>query len=168
MPPSSSADGSELACRSENLRNRLRVLPSSSGRANVPSGRENAFRISHHTPRNAQGELAPSPRHWQRALTRQRCITFSVIVKGDPMDTSQFEISRRSALGLAGAAAVALGTVTEASARPSNPQRKDVSVLINGEPAQLRSYAFPSETDSLVPRLGVENSVHRASPTWLK
>ena len=66
------------------------------------------------------------------------------------MDTSQFEISRRSALGLAGAAAVALGTVTEASARPSNPQRKDVSVLINGEPAQLRSYAFPSETDSLV------------------
>jgi len=72
------------------------------------------------------------------------------------MDTSQFELSRRTALGLAGAVAVTLSSMTEAFALPStaddmkHPQRQDVSCLINGEPAQIGSYAFPSEIDTLV------------------
>ena len=72
------------------------------------------------------------------------------------MDTSRFELSRRTALGLAGAAAVTLSSMTEAFAEPSTaddmkrPQRQDVSCLINGEPAQVGSYAFPSEIDTLV------------------
>src|ERR1035437_10659125 len=72
------------------------------------------------------------------------------------MDTSRFELSRRTALGLAGAAAVTLSSMTEAFAEPSTaddmkrPQRQDVSCLINGEPAQVGWYAFPSEIDTLV------------------
>ena len=74
---------------------------------------ENAFRISRHSS----------------TCRAEADTTLIVIVKGDPMDTSQFELSRRTALGLAGAVAVTLSSMTEAFALPStademkHPQR---------------------------------------------
>ena len=68
------------------------------------------------------------------------------------------QMTRRTALGLAGATAavVAIGPTTDASAQTVGADgaktrgRDDVSVLLNGTPPGVGSYTFPADVESLV------------------
>lgn len=74
------------------------------------------------------------------------------------MQKRAMEITRRTALGLGGAAAATISFSTGAGTAVASPGTipaeappgAPVKVLINGSPGRQRSYAFPSEVDALV------------------